>query len=629
MRKSRGLRQIRRITAAFLSLVIFAALTGENVYAQSPADQSGENVYAQSPADLYGENEDDGSVVNEAGESDNGDTTATVSECDISTAPISDKEEELSEEDGIISDNGKSMEVNVNATIDSIPDSVQAILIRSGKTLTVNGDVTLKDKYLEIEEGGILNVKGNMSVYGDRVPGSYNAGMYGQEQIKAWQELPSWGRDQYGVFTRGREGKRVKINIDGNLSVGDHYNGINGANTDLYVGGNVICTDDAFITIGHYQDGDQGSTMTVKGSVLWNVSKSPSRLYVNGEDSRCMTVYGDIIDSTYRTEEEHGELIFDNLYLPTPGSMCINGYARYTLELEGPLSMYAIYPDHIYKYVDNPVIEKQAAFDPDIGIKMFVIRMYAEVLDRMPDKAGLDDWTGSLKNKTKNGADIAQGFIMSDEFLLNSDLTADEYVRLLYKVFFDREPSDDEVAGWKRQMMLEDKSRKYVLAGFVNSAEFENLCKRYGIESGHMEASLPVQIEVSKMKVDASGVDRSAIEDYVDRFYLQLLGRPAEWEGKNYWVNNILSGEQYDAASAIKVGIIESTEFRNRDISDQEFLRCAYYGFFDREPDDAGYLYWLRNLAEGSYTKSSVIEVGFGRSEEFSNLLKRVGFIIK
>ena len=629
MRKSRGMLQKRRIIAAFLSLVIFAALTAENVYAGSPAEHSGENVYAGSVADLTGENEDDGSVVNEAGESDNGDTTATVSECDISTAPLSDKEEELSEEDGIISDNGKSMEVNVNSTIASIPDSVQAICIKSGKTLTVNGDVILKDKYLVIEEGGTLNVKGNMNVYGDRVPGSYNAGMYGQEQAQEWAERPAWGRDQYGVFTKGREGQRVKINIDGDLMVGDHYNGINGANTDLYVGGNVICTGDAYITIGNYSDDDQGSTMTVKGSVLWNVNESPSRLYVNGKDPRCMTVYGDIIDSTYNTGDEHGELIFDNLYLPTPGSMCINGYARYTLELEGPLNMYAIYPDHIYKYIDNPVIEKQAAFDPDVGIKMFVIRMYAEVLDRMPDKSGLDDWTGSLKNKTKNGADIAQGFIMSDEFLLNRDLTADEYVRLLYKVFFDRAPSDEEVAGWKRQMMRENKSRKYVLAGFVNSTEFENLCKRYGIEAGHMEAPLPVQIEVSTMKVDASGVDRTAIEDYVDRFYLELLGRPAEWEGKNYWVNNILSGEQYDAASAIKVGIIESEEFKNRDISDQDFLRSAYYGFFDRDPDAAGYLYWLRNLAEGTYTKSSVIEVGFGRSEEFSNLLKRVGFIIK
>ena len=43
MRKSRGMLQKRRIMAAFLSLVIFAALTAENVYAGSLAEKSGEN----------------------------------------------------------------------------------------------------------------------------------------------------------------------------------------------------------------------------------------------------------------------------------------------------------------------------------------------------------------------------------------------------------------------------------------------------------------------------------------------------------------------------------------------------------------------------------------------------------
>jgi hypothetical protein len=112
----------------------------------------------------------------------------------------------------------------------------------------------------------------------------------------------------------------------------------------------------------------------------------------------------------------------------------------------------------------------------------FVTRFYQECLSRDPDSAGLNGWVNWLESGAKTGADVAYGFVFSDEFILRN-VSNSEYLTILYRAFFNREPDSGGYSGWLGYLNT-GKSRQWVLAGFINSDEFKNLCAAYGINSG-------------------------------------------------------------------------------------------------------------------------------------------------
>jgi hypothetical protein len=114
------------------------------------------------------------------------------------------------------------------------------------------------------------------------------------------------------------------------------------------------------------------------------------------------------------------------------------------------------------------------------GVTAFVTRLYNICLNREPDAAGLDDWTNSLWSHTKSGKDVSFGFIFSQEFT-NMGLSDEDYVEYLYRAFFDRASDSSGKTDWLSRMHNEGYSRLDVFNGFVGSAEFDNLCKKYGI----------------------------------------------------------------------------------------------------------------------------------------------------
>lgn len=114
------------------------------------------------------------------------------------------------------------------------------------------------------------------------------------------------------------------------------------------------------------------------------------------------------------------------------------------------------------------------------GVTAFVTRLYNICLNRNPDEPGLNDWTNQLWQHTKSGKDVSFGFIFSAEFT-NKGLSDEDYVEYLYRAFFDRASDGDGKNDWLSRMHGQGYSREDVFNGFVGSAEFDNLCKRYGI----------------------------------------------------------------------------------------------------------------------------------------------------
>lgn len=130
------------------------------------------------------------------------------------------------------------------------------------------------------------------------------------------------------------------------------------------------------------------------------------------------------------------------------------------------------------------------------NLTAFVARFYRECLDREPDPAGLSAWVEQLKAGTKAGSDVAQGFINSPEFI-NRSLDDRDYMYVLYNAFFNRDPDDAGLTGWLKAL-ASGSTREDALNGFINSGEFAELCRNYGIKplptspEPHISDDIPV-----------------------------------------------------------------------------------------------------------------------------------------
>ena len=112
-------------------------------------------------------------------------------------------------------------------------------------------------------------------------------------------------------------------------------------------------------------------------------------------------------------------------------------------------------------------------------VELFVSRFYKQTLGRLPDAAGLASWTSKLNSGTASGSDVAFGFVFSEEFTARG-LDNTDFLNVLYRAFFAREPDIAGFNGWKTQLDA-GTSREEVLQGFLGAPEFANLAGGYGI----------------------------------------------------------------------------------------------------------------------------------------------------
>ena len=289
--------------------------------------------------------------------------------------------------------------------------------------------------------------------------------------------------------------------------------------------------------------------------------------------------------------------------------------------------------------VNNAEMDEEA-------IRALVTRFYFTMFSRKPEDGAVDKWTNRLMNKESNGEKLARSFALGQECEAKK-YSDEEFVKRLYTTFFDREGSAEEVQNWVDKLKA-GKSREFVVAGFVNSNEFDKFCKECGIERGTMKVNNPdvpkqnnnnETKKVSRFKITATNVDDAKLTAYVNRLYTNILRRDSEPEGVEYWKKAILNGKDdkgnvYDAATAPRIGFFESKEYLNKKTSNEQFVVDAYEAFLGRNPLDPahldldGYNYWLKCLKDGTYDRKTMLDVGFGNSKEFKNILENAGFTV-
>ncbi|MBO6090393.1 MAG: DUF4214 domain-containing protein [Lachnospiraceae bacterium] len=236
----------------------------------------------------------------------------------------------------------------------------------------------------------------------------------------------------------------------------------------------------------------------------------------------------------------------------------------------------------------------------------FIERCYTVTLDRPSDTDGFNYWKGRVLNGEAVGIEVAYGFLFSPEYT-KKDKTNTEFVTDLYTLFMGRDPDEGGFNDWMSKLD-EGASRLDVYAGFANSPEFYNICKSYGITAGRY----------------VKGYSRDTnnnVNLYVERLYKICLDRIGDKDGQKNWVEQLIKGEITGTECARR--FIFSTEYTNKNLSDEEFVENLYLAMFGRPSDASGKAGWLEALDNGN-TRDEVF-AGFANSPEFDNMCKAYG----
>ena len=105
----------------------------------------------------------------------------------------------------------------------------------------------------------------------------------------------------------------------------------------------------------------------------------------------------------------------------------------------------------------------------------FVTLLYADVLGRDPDAAGLTGWVNFLSAHCNAGgfSTTVQSFFDSDEFRTVRPVTMSRLVAMIYQTMLSREPDPGGLAGWTG--LLRQARLTMALQGFIPSPEFQGL----------------------------------------------------------------------------------------------------------------------------------------------------------
>jgi len=238
------------------------------------------------------------------------------------------------------------------------------------------------------------------------------------------------------------------------------------------------------------------------------------------------------------------------------------------------------------------------------AIDLFVSRLYIEVLGRGADPNGLRDWANLIRNRTLTGANAAYEFFFSTEFLLRP-LTDAQYVDILYRTLLNRNADAGGRAGWVATLAL-GWSREDIFSDFVQSTEFDILCRNAGIDRG---TYTPPQERLTS--------------SFVTRLYRTILGRPPDPVGLGDWTNALLRGDVTGAEAAHL--FLFSPEFALRNVSAEEFVSILYISMLGRGADPAGRAGWVGVLNSGVSRYNLFVE--FVNSVEFDLICTSYGII--
>ena len=238
-------------------------------------------------------------------------------------------------------------------------------------------------------------------------------------------------------------------------------------------------------------------------------------------------------------------------------------------------------------------IDGRLVFDQDDTASQ-VARLYRAGLGRGVDQAGLDYWTKAVEGGARLG-DLARGFLDSPEgqAIYGKNLSDAEFVARLYRNVLGREGDTGGQAFWTGRLG-EGASRADVLAAVADSGENRQATAAQGVWD----------------------LDEGAAQ--VARLYDTVFGRLPDQSGLAYWADVLNSGGA--TLQGMAEGFMATPEYRAAygSLSNADFVQALYRNILDRPGDAGGVNYWAQQLDAG--LNRAALVVSFSESAEHAAL---------
>jgi hypothetical protein len=225
-----------------------------------------------------------------------------------------------------------------------------------------------------------------------------------------------------------------------------------------------------------------------------------------------------------------------------------------------------------------------------------IFRLYAAYLGRQPDAPGLAYWQDEYFSCRRSLNDISAFFASSPEFQARYGALSEwDFVRLIYWNVLGRPGENEGLYHWTSILVSRVQTKGQVMTGFTESAEY---VQRTGTEP----PSPPVCV--------AKGVT-----DSVYRLYQAYFLREPDAGGERHW--NQQYGRCLVPLAAVSDSFASSPEFAARygSLSDRAFVELVYQNVLGRPGETSGVDYWTGMLQQRALTRGGVM-IGFSESAE-------------
>ena len=244
--------------------------------------------------------------------------------------------------------------------------------------------------------------------------------------------------------------------------------------------------------------------------------------------------------------------------------------------------------------IDDDDVEGEE--NPNDDHKNYVRQHYHDFLNREPDQSGLDYWSGKLDDCGQDMPclDHERTLISAAFYISNEFQDTGNFVVKLEKASFARRPEYQRFMGQVQEISRNainrgvETSRQKFADDWTDRPEF------------HAE------------------YDRLSNDDYVDELYRNAETRP-DPATRQRQIDDLNNNRR--RRGEILREAVENKEFNDRQYN-AGFVLMQYFGYLRRNPDEAGYQFWVQKLNESRDNYQSMVKA-FVISREYRDRFGR------
>jgi hypothetical protein len=238
-----------------------------------------------------------------------------------------------------------------------------------------------------------------------------------------------------------------------------------------------------------------------------------------------------------------------------------------------------------------------AASNPVDESRFFVRQHYLDFLGREPDQAGLDFWTNEIEScgadaqcREVKRINVSAAFFLSIEFQETGN-----FVRRLYQFYFAQ-----LWPIWREFMRDVQEVGRGVVVGTPGWEQRLEANKRAFIEDWYARHRRVLESQI------ANGNPTMSDEQYVDGLFHKILVTPGT-EERQALIDGLTTGTETRASVLRKIA--DNPEFVRREFV-PSFVISEYFGYLRREPDPAGYNFWLNKMNQfgGNFVDAEMVK---------------------